>query len=334
MALESIPIGAIRYNTDSNKMECFNGTKWMQVAVSESAPIGGRGLWGGGELPSSFQNVIEYITIATQGNAVDFGDLTGARSSYGCFASRTRGVFGSGKNPSHDNTFDYVTIATQGNAIDFGDMVGDTDLSLYQCKGCVGSDTRGIVTGSNTKHNNISYFTISSTGNAQDFGDMITGIEGGFGLSSATRAIFGANAPSATNVMEYVTIASTGNSVDYGDLPTARVEPGGGDTSTRGFIMGSYGSPAYLNTIEYCTIATLGNAQDWGDLSQKVLSGGVVSSPTRICFNGATYPSSTYDDFPMIEIINPVHKGNAQDFGDLNNPAAFRGGLSNVHGGL
>ena len=41
---ETVPTGAIRYNTDSNKMECFNGTKWWQVAVSESAPIGGRGI--------------------------------------------------------------------------------------------------------------------------------------------------------------------------------------------------------------------------------------------------------------------------------------------------
>ena len=67
-----VPTGAIRYNTDSNKMECFNGTKWMQVAVSESTPIGARGLIGGAEST----NTITYFTIATTGNGVDFGDLT------------------------------------------------------------------------------------------------------------------------------------------------------------------------------------------------------------------------------------------------------------------
>ena len=42
-----VPTGAIRYNTDSNKMECFNGTKWMQVAVSSHDLNGGaRGLFG------------------------------------------------------------------------------------------------------------------------------------------------------------------------------------------------------------------------------------------------------------------------------------------------
>ena len=46
---QEVPTGAIRYNTDSNKMECFNGTKWMEVAVSSPDLNGGdRGLFGGG----------------------------------------------------------------------------------------------------------------------------------------------------------------------------------------------------------------------------------------------------------------------------------------------
>ena len=73
---KTVPTGAIRYNTDSNKMECFNGTKWMQVAVSSPDLNGGsRGLFGGGYTPS-FINTINYITIETAGNAIDFGDLT------------------------------------------------------------------------------------------------------------------------------------------------------------------------------------------------------------------------------------------------------------------
>ena len=39
----------------------------------------GRGLFGGGKAPSSF-NVIEYVTIASTGNASDFGDLITAKS--------------------------------------------------------------------------------------------------------------------------------------------------------------------------------------------------------------------------------------------------------------
>ena len=66
---QEVPTGAIRYNTDSNKMECFNGTKWMQVAVSSPDLNGGtRALFMGGENSGSSPgrlNIIDYVTIPT-----------------------------------------------------------------------------------------------------------------------------------------------------------------------------------------------------------------------------------------------------------------------------
>ena len=45
----STEIGSIRYNTDSNKMECYVNDKWMIVSVSTPNLDGGaRGLFGGG----------------------------------------------------------------------------------------------------------------------------------------------------------------------------------------------------------------------------------------------------------------------------------------------
>ena len=75
-----IPKGAIRYNTDSNKMEVWIGDKWMIVSTSQSLEgVGGRGISVGGASPGSSPyariNTIEYITISTLGDAVDFGDL-------------------------------------------------------------------------------------------------------------------------------------------------------------------------------------------------------------------------------------------------------------------
>ena len=50
---ESVPTGAIRYNTDSNKMECFDGNKWWQVSVSSPDLNGGtRGFFAGGKMNS------------------------------------------------------------------------------------------------------------------------------------------------------------------------------------------------------------------------------------------------------------------------------------------
>jgi len=82
-------------------------------------------------------NTIEYITIASLGNGIDFGDLVvGRRSSYSA-GSTIRGVFGGGKTPSQLNSIEYITIATTGNATDFGDMINSKSFAsgLSDCHG-------------------------------------------------------------------------------------------------------------------------------------------------------------------------------------------------------
>ena len=73
-----IPTGAVRYNTDSNKMEVYIGSTWMEVAVSSPNLDGGaRGVFGGSYTYTSYAktNIIDFITIPSAGNAIDFGDL-------------------------------------------------------------------------------------------------------------------------------------------------------------------------------------------------------------------------------------------------------------------
>jgi hypothetical protein len=64
-------------------------------------------------------NVIDYITIASTGNATDFGDLIEVESGNSACASLTRGLFAGGGS---SNIIQYVTIASVGNATDFGDL--------------------------------------------------------------------------------------------------------------------------------------------------------------------------------------------------------------------
>ena len=83
-----IPTGAVRYNTDSNKMEVYIGSTWMEVAVSTPNLDGGaRGLIVGGYNGSSRIDTVEFITISTAGNAADFGNLTGNAGRCGACAS-------------------------------------------------------------------------------------------------------------------------------------------------------------------------------------------------------------------------------------------------------
>ena len=53
------------------------------IASSFDNTVAARGLFGGGlsSGTSTHHNVIDYVTIATTGNATDFGDLTVARSN-------------------------------------------------------------------------------------------------------------------------------------------------------------------------------------------------------------------------------------------------------------
>ena len=87
-----------------------------------------RGIWYGGSIyPGSdvFYNTIDYITIASTGNATDFGDtITGGGDHFttGTASNKIRGCFGGCSTPTNLNTIAYVTIATTGNALDFGDL--------------------------------------------------------------------------------------------------------------------------------------------------------------------------------------------------------------------
>ena len=180
-----------------------------------------RGLFGGGYDQNNYLNNIQYITIASVGNASDFGDLTQATSESGSCASTTRGVWG-GSSTGANNVISYITIATTGNATDFGDLLSAG--SSAPTAGCSNS-TRGLFIGGYSL-NVINYITIASTGNATDFGDMLYN-PGAFGsvgaCASSTRATFGGGYSGGyLNNINYVTIASTGNATDFGDLTVGR----------------------------------------------------------------------------------------------------------------
>jgi hypothetical protein len=67
---------------------------------------------------------MDYFTIASTGNATDFGDLTVAvRGGFG-MSNSSRGLLAGGNNPS-DQQYNagYITIASTGNAADYGDLI-------------------------------------------------------------------------------------------------------------------------------------------------------------------------------------------------------------------
>ena len=86
-----------------------------------------RGLFSGGYNPlAQVQNKIDFITIASTGNATDFGDLSVARRSGAGTANSIHSIFAGGYLPGVSNTIDRVVIQTTGNAKDFGDLFHKT----------------------------------------------------------------------------------------------------------------------------------------------------------------------------------------------------------------
>ena len=71
-----IPLGAIRFNSDSQKLEYWIGSAWMQIQTfSPNLDGGARGLIGA-RYHTAYHNRVDFITIPTQGDATDFGDDT------------------------------------------------------------------------------------------------------------------------------------------------------------------------------------------------------------------------------------------------------------------
>jgi len=114
------------------------GTSAASDVSSGITPAGTRGLFGGG-YGSGDNQIIDYITVSTLGNATDFGDTSATFYAGTGFASSTRGIFAGGAD---SNRIEYVTIANTGNVTDFGDL-SDTHGYLAGFS----SPTRGVVAG-------------------------------------------------------------------------------------------------------------------------------------------------------------------------------------------
>ena len=90
-----IPLGAMRFNSDSQKLEYWNGGAWFQIhTFSPTLDGGARVICAGGIASPATKDVIDFATASSAGNFIDF-----------------------------------VTITSTGNATDFGDNVTNIEHS-------------------------------------------------------------------------------------------------------------------------------------------------------------------------------------------------------------
>ena len=328
-----IPLGAMRFNSDSNRLEYWNGSIWMQIhTFSPNLDGGARAVFGAGMLSPSnaVDDRMDYVTISTAGNAISFGDASANyEHKIGATASNTRGLFAGGNAPGQVNTIDFITISSTGNASDFGDLTTVANTTA----GC-GNQTRGIFcnghrsnSGSPYNSDVIDYVTIASAGNSVDFGDTVNTARQRWGSTTPTKGFIanGVTSSGNANTIEMITIATTGNAVDSG-FDTVSSFTTSCQTATNGkrIVFQLDASSPY--PIGYFNAFNLSNSMTFGDLNFNISgNGGYPCSPTRGLFGSQTNG---------IDYINISTEGNAVDFGDLTVSRYVYGSVSNAHGGL
>ena len=144
-----------------------------------------RAIFAGGGSPSAI-NTINYVTITSLGDAINFGDLTFTGHCQGA-SSETRGIIFTGGFPSAaSNVINFITMASAGDATDFGDL--PANITSHSAGSGVSNSIRavrcaGYVAPAAT--NRIDYVTIATTGNASDFGDVTVARYSGSGFSDS-----------------------------------------------------------------------------------------------------------------------------------------------------
>ena len=321
----------------------FTGTSGIVMPSGNTAYRGGRGrgVFGGGydaSSPYPGQQVIDYVTISTLGDATDFGDLTVARSAKPGGASSTRGIFLSGRFSPFSaayNIIDYITISSTGNAFDFGDLHQNNNPAFQGTSNQIRSVYAGgyVSPGSGLSNfqKTIGYFTIATKGNASEFGSLTFAGRRPYQGSNGVRGIWGGSRilSSFYNAIDYVNIMTTGDAKDFGDLTVARANSTGSATSSTRMVMYCGLTPSYTNTMDYITMSSTGNATDFGDAGSGAEASGGTSNSTRGVFQPGTPGNGN-----TLEYLTIATTGNSSDFGDLSFGRRIYGALSDSHGGL
>ena len=142
---------------------------------------------------TGYTSDINYITIATTGNATFFGEVQLAHHNVIWVSNDTRAVVNRESNP---NTLDYITIATLGNATDFGNMLlWDVNGSANSTMQDRAADAQSVGTSDKTYgHFNGNQFWVGSL---------------------------------ATDMVQRITIDTLGNATDFMNLSVAKGRMGG-----------------------------------------------------------------------------------------------------------
>jgi len=236
------------------------------------ASNGTNGYIGGGYMNDSpqYTATIEYIVFAVPGDdAVDFADLTQARSFVSAASDSTRGLFSGGTySGPYFSSVDYITFASPSNATLFGNLSVSDPLQQAGFEDGTYAFFHGTVSHASKQ---IDQFTVQTTGNATNFGNVIEEKYSSTGCSDATRGLIGGGVgpvSSYLDTIEYITMATPGNAQSFGSLAATKERLAACENGVYGVFSGGSSNLGSYNDLEYVTIQTAGNATTVGQLVQ------------------------------------------------------------------
>ena len=324
--IQSTPVGAFRFNTDTAKLEYYDGNQFVNITTDsdEQNTGGSRMVMAGGLGVNSPNKHMIFTEVSTGGSTSNFGDMAAGSKTHSqqSGSSRSRGIFAGG----YRNNIEFITIASTGDGTDFGDLINH---SSNTSQGYASNSTRMLTFGgynytapSWAGTNAITKIEINHLGNNQDFGDMTVVDWFLAGAASPTRAVFG----NSDVDIQYVTISTLGNSTIGGTIPNS-IRYCAHSNAVRAVFAGTN---AYPDTWSV-NIASLGNAVAFGDMTVARNYNCSSGSATRGIIAGGHNGSSNMNTMEKYEIAT---SGSHFDFGDLQEARARQAALSNGHGGL
>lgn len=298
------------WDTGNDQLYQYWDSEFRAITTTPpSVYYGGRGVFGAG---TDTNLTLDYITIATTGNATDFGDAWYLRESCGGASDGTKGFWYGGINSGNivSNNGYSITFATQGNATN---TIGQVSYPLARGSMCCNADyiiASGGQSGYNTNTSNaILRWSTASLGQAAAFGTMSTTRMGHSMWNDTSRYLTFSGTNSTADIAAGSFTSNAGASwiaqlTGNGSQPTGAA----GDEIRAITFAGTTGTQ--LDTV---VIQNNSNATSFGQLNTNFSKPGACTNATRIVFGGSSY-GGTYNHMSHVTIATT---GNGSDFGDL-----------------
>ena len=228
-----------------------------------TASDGNRGVFAGGyhDPTSGSVDTMEYVTIMSTGDALDFGEGFVARYTCAGASDGHLGLIIGGDPTSASIDVESYSFVGLANSTGFSDLL----VPRHSVRSC-SNGIKAFTFGGNVATNDIDMIDFRNGGNSVDFGEDTAALRYYSTESDgATRAVrAGGSGPTGTEStsISYINMNTIGSASEFGDH---------GSATSQSASMGDYNrmviqrANSDAGTIHYITINTLGNAADFGE---------------------------------------------------------------------